>query len=134
MPNWCSIIIHVDGPEDSISSFVEQGKHRKQELAITSFFPPPPHVIKEGGSAIYNWCVNNWGVKWGLIEPCLEERFEQSLMYTARTPWSAPIGAFEEISRLYPSLEFKIDYDEPGNALTGFARIHSGEIIAESES
>lgn len=81
----------------------------KAELAITA-------IVKTGYANWYDWCVDNWGVKWDVDtvyfmhsdEITFEnnEKSEPDLIIRFDTPWAPPVGILKRISEQYPDARF----------------------------
>ena len=74
----------------------------------------------------YDWCVDNWGVKWDASEPMFEDEplFKEEslgnpdLMVVFNTPWGPPTGILWKLSVQYPQATFILrwaDMDDYGN-------------------
>ena len=93
------------------------------ELAVTA-------IVKTGYSNWYDWCVDNWGVKWDVDavhfmhpnESAFEddEESEPDLLISFDTAWAPPTGILKRISEQYPDARFYLRWaDEfgPGNGV-----------------
>lgn len=124
MPNWCTCELEIEGSEEDISKLLEQGKipskwSEKSEFSLDNFIPTPSDSLDSN-----SWHMENWGTKWD-ISPEIDNQgsFVQMKFDSA---WSPPIEAFERISKLYPSIEFKLNFFEPGMDFCGVAKYHNG--------
>ena len=95
----------------------------KAELAVTA-------IVKTGYANWYDWCVDNWGVKWDVDTVNFmhadesafkdDEKSEPDLMVEFETPWAPPTGILKRISEQYPDARFYLRWaDEcgPGNGV-----------------
>ena len=102
----------------------------KAELAVTA-------IVKTGYANWYDWCVDNWGVKWDVDTVFFmhadesafkdDEKSEPDLIVEFETPWAPPVGILKRISEQYPEARFYLRWaDEfgPGNGV--------GLLVAES--
>ena len=80
----------------------------------------------------YNWNVRNWGCKWDATDVELNHENTYVVNYKFNTPWSPPIPAISELSKLVPHCTVILEYEEEtgwGGEIT-FSR---GTAIAQSE-
>ena len=95
----------------------------KAELAVTA-------IVKTGYANWYDWCVDNWGVKWDVDTVFFmhadesafkdDEKSEPDLIVEFETPWAPPVGILKRISEQYPDARFYLRWaDEfgPGNGV-----------------
>ena len=95
----------------------------KAELAVTA-------IVKTGYANWYDWCVDNWGVKWDVDTIFFmhadespfkdDEKSEPDLIIEFETPWAPPVGILKRISEQYPEARFYLRWaDEfgPGNGV-----------------
>ncbi len=88
---------------------------------------------KDGfNSGGYEWCIENWGTKWGFCheqEPELEEfgDGEGELTYRFDTAWSPPLPLIRRMGELFKDLTFALRYFECGAGFNGTLRIENGE-------
>lgn len=95
----------------------------KAELAVKA-------IVKTGYANWYDWCVDNWGVKWDVDAVFFmhadesafkdDEKSEPDLIVEFETPWAPPIGILKRISEQYPEARFYLRWaDEfgPGNGV-----------------
>lgn len=91
--------------------------------------------FNQGG---YDWCIANWGTKWGFCEingPILEERPRVSkLHYSFETAWSPPEPLIKKMGEMFPDLSFKLKYWEGGAGYRGELHIHKGEVVTDGNS
>ena len=80
----------------------------------------------------YNWESANWGCKWGAAETRLSETADR-LIYNFDTPWGPPIPFLVKASKLFPALNFRIEFEEPGMCFAGFAVVQDGEVVDSEE-
>lgn len=64
----------------------------------------------------YEWCIENWGTKWGAYDYEERERGEGSFTFKFETAWSFPEPIFRKLEQVYPDLVFDVAaYDEGSN-------------------
>lgn len=76
--------------------------------------PVPPDVLAQpygdGPSVGYNWCVKNWGTKWGAYEvqaAHTESGDNAFLCYTFMCAWEPCLPVIEALVQKYPTLTFE---------------------------
>lgn len=90
------------------------------------------HVSDGYNCGGYNWCVQNWGTKWGFYSTEKIEDTPEKLVYRYRTAWSPPLPLIERLSSDFPELRFKVWYEDEGWCFpAGFTVIKSGETVEE---
>jgi len=155
MPNWCSNTTTVYGSVDDLTKFVEAVKcdERSDEVATDrgAFpearifdrllpFPENGHATTPNGGCTvfaaedetagtidgYQWCLDNWGTKWG---DC-NTRYEVSpthVTFYYDTAW-APSN-WTQIAAMYPDLTFVTKYEESGMGFCGAWAWTKGEDV-----
>ena len=64
----------------------------------------------------YEWCIANWGTKWGAYDYVEREREEGRFSFKFETAWSFPEPIFRKLEEMYPELVFDVaSYDEGSN-------------------
>lgn len=84
------------------------------------WFKKNPYTDTKDGfnSGGYEWCLRNWGTKWGFCSPEVSERNKSGtrIVYKLETAWSAPIPLLEKMAEKFKSIEFKFscsyEFDE----------------------
>ena len=130
MPNWCENELTITGDVHKLIAFKERAESfiAGQALKFAAFVPDPfpqkPYLTDEH----YDWRIANWGTKWDLLDATLEESLlEATLRCAFDTAWSPPIAWLKSVAQMYPSLDFKLDFDEPGMEFRGTAVAEDGE-------
>lgn len=85
-------------------------------------------VRTQGG---YGWEVANWGCKWGASHSDLYSEEESFLHYGFDTAWSPPLPFLEKVAKDWPTLTFKVEYEEAGMGFCGEAIYEDGEMTFE---
>lgn len=76
-----------------------------------------------GYTTWYDWSCNHWGTKWNAYDIHAEEN-----TVTFDTAWCSPAPVFEELSRMFPDVEFVVVYaDEDAGYNTGTGYFMNGE-------
>jgi Ferredoxin-like domain in Api92-like protein len=135
MPNWCECDLTIKGPKDELLKFRDFAKTNKSVLDHNRFVPYPdkfkrkdeePVNGKDGfNSGGYEWCLTNWGTKWGICTPELTER-KKSLLYGFECAWSPPVPLIRKMGEMFPALSFKLKYFEAGMAFQGVFEMREG--------
>ena len=96
---------------------------KAQEYHAKPDQPLPNDGFNSGG---YEWCCENWGVKWDYFaDEWIEGDGTLELYFD--TAWNAPTEFFRTVAPMSPELHFNLTYEEPGMAF-------QGEMNAEGES
>jgi len=74
---------------------------------------------KYGHSDWYNWRLENWGTKWDVAESWITDDEDDMFAVQYDTAWSPNITWIHSMSKLYPTLEFKLTFEEPGCGFCG---------------
>jgi hypothetical protein len=103
--------------------------HNGESLG-TAFADPE----KDGSSFIdgYQWCIDNWGCKWGDCSTRFTEHYDGEVTYLQfdyETPWGP--ANFTKISDLFPSLSFVITFEEGGMGFCGSEAYYGGDLAYE---
>lgn len=112
MPNWCNNTLTITGDANSIADFRSHlGQHEGEiTLSFNDFVPRPP----EEETNWFSWNCDNWGCKWDLNPQDTSMCFSESeLLFDFETAWSPPIAWVDTVSGMFPSLRFKLEFDEP---------------------
>ena len=77
---------------------------------------------KYGVTNGYDWANENWGTKWNVSEPEIEDDSEDGLgiTYYFNTAWSPPVPIYKALVAKYPDAEISWFYDEPGMQFAGY--------------
>lgn len=88
---------------------------------------------KYGAKDWYEWRVNNWGTKWDVSSGDVDEMDGMSLNIFYDTAWGPNDGFIKFASIVYPSLKFRLSYEEPGMAFCGVLICENGEVQSEGQ-
>lgn len=91
--------------------------------------------IKDGyNSGGYEWCIENWGTKWGMYNFSEVVNFQKSASVYFSTAWSPPLPLIKKLGELFPDLQFTLRYYEGGAGFKGVLQIKGDEILTEESS
>ena len=128
MPNWteCELIINSKD-KIALKDFIEKAENKKENslLSFNSLMPIPERQEEDW----YDWNIKNWGTKWDLIpeETQRNKVNERTYKYYFDTAWAPPSKWLEKVGKLYPTINFKLKYDEPGMRFKGTSTSINGE-------
>ena len=88
---------------------------------------------KYGHMDWYNWRVENWGTKWDVSESDVDEMEGKSLNIHYTTAWAPNDGFIKFASKVYPSLNFRLSYEEAGMGFCGVLICRNGEVDFEGQ-
>lgn len=89
----------------------------------------PPDHYNSGG---YDWCIENWGTKWGFCNPELDEERPESIYYMFETAWSPIIPVVKKMGEMFPELLIVYEYREPGMGFQGTFEMENGKEVLNS--
>lgn len=157
MPNHCSQDLFVYGPEPLIKEFISFAEDTNTVLSHEKFVPYPKQykdldeaaaiarksnptsMVKDGfNSGGYEWCLENWGTKWGIYRAELTKSKlkgkRSQVNYTFDSAWSPAIPVIRAMSIRFPELTFKLKYYEMGAAYKGVYEVVNGIVLKDDES
>lgn len=88
---------------------------------------------KYGHTDWYNWRVENWGTKWDVAESEVDEMDGESLIVHYNTAWAPNSEFIVFASKVYPSLKFRLSFEEPGMGFCGVTLCEGGELITHRD-
>lgn len=85
------------------------------------------NAIKYGCLTWYDWAYNNWGTKWNACKVSIDK---DSTEFYFETAWSVATPIIEQLSKIFPNVEFKVEYaDEDLGQNCGIFIVKDGEVI-----
>lgn len=131
MPNWCENMLVVRGPH--AKEFVEacRGNGRNGlSFSFNALVPIPQEVREAGAEALTDWTYANWGTR---SEPDeIYVRFsENEARINFDTAWRPPKKWLEKVAAMYPDLEFRLSYFEPGMFFAGCVVFKEGRCVED---
>jgi hypothetical protein len=164
MPNWCDCELTFHGNARDIKRFVEFAKEDDENMLSAEKFIPYPkkyadldkktekwdkrhqankkHGLLGNGKSPtdgfnqggYQWCIANWGTKWGFCDVELEHESAQHLKYGFQTAWSPPIPLIRAMGKRFPKLRFYLQYFEDGMGFQGEVIFERGTFTESTNS
>ena len=143
MPNWCENRLRISGPEADLKKFqqqaighapwmsaAEQQASQPSQLNFHSLLPVPAEVLNLG-TGLEDWQVKHWGTKWEAAEVLLLDASATGLSYQFDTAWSPPIALFKAIGPQWPTLTFRLNYEELGCGFIGLCKVVGDNCVDE---
>ena len=153
MPNWCENVVTVSGEKkelDSFKRFVKgtctidseykaTTKNDEKTWEKVEYSTPKTVKIPFSFRSIlpyadkwdYNWCVDNWGVKWDLDNETRVDEDDGYVEYSFDTAWGPPYGIHQILVTLYPKLHITWFYHEPMMEVAGYLEGESQTLAKE---
>ena len=81
----------------------------------------------------YDWCIKNWGTKWGLydIQVTDPEPDAGYLTYIFQTAWSPPGPVIKAMAERFRALTFDLRYYEGGMGFQGHLELWAGNVVSD---
>lgn len=67
----------------------------------------------------YQWCITNWGTKWGAYDTYLVDRTPELAVIEFNSAWSPPSPVVSKLAEFFPNLSITLEYEEPGCDFSG---------------
>lgn len=123
MPNHVYNKLEISGSAEEIADFVSRIQTDDEgDIEIFESLYPTPGMV-DG----LKWQVDNWGSKWGDYDTEIVQNEDGCLIINFTSAWLPPLIGVEYISKMFPSLTFVGQYDEPGYAFLGAYSFRNGE-------
>jgi hypothetical protein len=134
MPCWVENIINVYGPQDELNKLEEEC------FSFNKIMPMPIEILEDFGK-MSNWCSDNWGTKWDIVNE--EGKFDQAADCWDQNQWISnghgsltvhcftatcePIKIMKHLSK-ERNVEVELSYYSQGDAEAGIMIFSKGEI------
>lgn len=116
MPNWCQCTATITGPAPVIDEL--HAVLADSERGLLAWMRPMPESEQDNW---YDWCVENWGTKWPINDPCvLDDTEEDSITISFDTAWAPPVAAFRHWAQQDSRVTYRLAYVEPGMGFVGW--------------
>jgi hypothetical protein len=129
MSNECWNNLTITGDPEVLLKFRAENMDVPDEygtqakLSLCASAPYPEEVIEH----IAEWGSHNWGTR-GIYEISENSHEIPTEIYiTFASHWAPPLAWMETVAPLYPSIHFKMTYEEEGLEIFGFALAHGDE-------
>lgn len=159
MPNWCECKLDVilpknKGAKEELFNFKKFAKTKDSDLDTNKFIPYPKKyssmdkrsktIMEKTGKSIrdgfnsggYNWCLNNWGTKWGICDANYQgihiQKTQIKLSYNFITAWSPCNPIILKMSKMFPKMKFVYRYWEGGSGFRGTIIFKANKILKDS--
>lgn len=132
MPNWCTNKLTVSGPPEDIDRWIERATDGEMPLSLNRLYPQPQEIIDSAENdgdypdeepAWRHWRNKHWGTRWELDEHTYieTESIENGVcvIYVFETAWAPPVAAIDHVAKDFPTLTFKLLYEEVGMMFVG---------------
>ena len=124
------------------NKFIPYPEHFKKLDALAKIAAakePPDYTVKDGfNSGGFQWCLENWGTKWGIYDCKIEYKDfgirNGKLKYRFNTAWAPPLPIIKAMSDKFPTLRFRLNYFEFGMGFKGTYIVKNGEVIKDVQS
>jgi len=153
MPNHCWQTLSVVGPMSDVEDFVARVTAASGDDAgiIRAYLPFPAElegdpITGSDGTVLgrafttegYDWCLTNWGTKWGDYDTELVAAAELvngmgHTYLTFTSAWSPMVEGLRRLSALTPTLKFFLTYREEANEYLGAAVLANGAVVAQHD-
>ena len=156
MPNHVDMDLVVSGDVESLNAFIAFAKQGEGILSADKFIPYPneyklmdvrattarlggDYSVNDGfNSGGYEWCVSNWGTKWGIYDANLVasklEGKKGKLQYVCQSAWSPPLPVILAMSDKFPTLKFSLKYYECGAQFKGTYIAKANQTVKNEQS
>ena len=139
MPNWCKDFLRVSGPEVDMARVLNQAAPADPGRETQTAPPPEAFSFQRlvplraaGGTATDGQGSSpqeQWGCRGDALHAEFEETRNGAALYRFATSWNPPMAFLRQVSALWPTLVFVLDYSEPMMDFYGTARAQDGRLI-----
>ena len=139
MPNHCYNQLSLVGNESDVTLCLDfiHGEREDNYFDVNTVIPyPKEYADKDTNSAFgdgfnsggYEWCLANWGTKWGAYDSNIIERTEGFAVIEFSSAWSPPSPVVAKLAEKFPMLAIKLAYEEVGMDYSGFEKYDGGKL------
>ncbi len=118
--------------QDREAHKLEEKVNAMPEAERDMFYALHGHISDGYNSGGHQWCVSNWGTKWGACHLNREICADNSVVYYFDTAWSPPGPVIKAMIKRFPELCFDLEFREEGTGFKGEAHYVGGEGNLES--
>lgn len=158
MPNHCENDLRVNGSKQDIENFFATLKGDDDLiLDANKIIPYPKHFQEADQKASawrennpdkswvdapkdgYNsgggeWCISNWGTKWGMYQFSPIKLTKVSAVVSFSTAWAPATHLILKASEMFPSLTLTLRYYEQGVGFKGVYKVKAGNVLDANET
>lgn len=80
------------------------------------------NLVTYGVSNWYRWRCHNWGTKWNASDVIFKKK-RNRLIYSFDTAWSFPFNIFLALSKKFPKVKIRVDYDSVESGISGYYEV-----------
>ena len=134
MPNWVENDLKVKGDPEAVTRFTAEMEGTREDGVNTYLDEQKliPYPQNQGWD--YEWCINNWGTKWGFCETQSPEittvNGKAEAFYTFSTAWSPAIPLVAKMAEKNPHLSFTWRFYERGMEYKGKIVFKAGKLVS----
>ena len=108
MPNWCQNVMYIKNATPKLREAIEDGR-------LCDFIKPMPKELEDttspsDGLNWYDWRVENWGTKWDINVPIVQDDEDDTLVVTFDTAWGPPCEMWREMSKKFDFEAYFVEY------------------------
>jgi len=148
MPSWCEQDLYVSTDESknwrdalpSIKKFLEfaEGENcldHNKFIPYPEEFRTPDNPYKGFNQGGYEWCNENWGTKWGICCPSLDDidLTYGYLFYSFKSAWYPAKPLILKMSEMFPDLLFDLRWFGSGMGVHGKYKVMAGGVLEDVE-
>lgn len=135
MPNLCFIRLDIKGKRvvDFNMKFMGAKNYvgnvfGVNEYSFNNVVPMPENITDESG-----WSSENWGTRREIYGDVIMHKVsDNQYYYKFATAWFPPLVWLEKASKMFPELEFNLEYAIPLNDSGGECCYQDGRLVSES--
>lgn len=160
MADYCENVLFVQGCKEELERFKEFAHEGYSPLSENRFIPYPEkyrvldeqigpilkllssgitvqtlrNIVKKGGfnSGGYEWCCENWGTKWGLLDVRIGAESDNEVIYEFCTAWTPALPVIKKMGEMFPELKFVNHYHDEWWRFKGTFSMENGRCVEDS--
>jgi hypothetical protein len=118
VPNWCWNQATISGPKPVIDEIKTLLTDPTEDSRLLKWMRPIPEDQRDNW---YDWCVANWGSKWDIANPCVQDLNEEdAVTFTFDTAWTPPVEAFRHWAEQDGRVTYRLSFIEEGMMFVGW--------------
>lgn len=114
-----------------VEGYADMSDKEKEEFRKKYDDKNPWNYSDGFNSGGYEWCIINYGTKWGCCSTTRDRPDPEELVYHFESAWSPPSNLMIKMGQMFPDLRFELEYEEPGMAFKGTLVMEDGELIVD---